>query len=142
MLRVQEKMCCCKCTPARLLIDRHLARMHTRPPAALLATEQGCLAARTHTLMHMHTHVLLWPPACPLPAFTACAQQHAHHDRQQAHRLRGPPACISDHAAPLLPPPPRGRTSMNSRWSSRRLSERRSLLRSASVTRGAGWYLQ
>lgn len=39
-------------------------------------------------------------------------------------------------------PPPLGLTSRKSRWSSRRLSERRSFLWSASVTRGAGWYLQ
>lgn len=37
--------------------------------------------------------------------------------------------------------PPFGRTSMNSRWSSRRLRERRSFALSASVTRGAGSYL-
>lgn len=46
------------------------------------------------------------------------------------------PCCGSDQA------PPFGRTSMNSRWSSRRLRERRSFALSASVMRGAGSYLR
>lgn len=58
---------------------------------------------------------------------------------RQRRKEAGSPCWGRVHAAP--PPPPFGRTSMNSRWSSRRFNERLSLVLSASVMRGAGSYL-